>query len=90
MCCLCTRNLNIVITFDGNGVSKAPFNFRTHTAVGRMDLENPPCGVDSVSVTSTGSREYQGEESKVRSSSPPVCMTLGVPSNRSTNLLSLL
>lgn len=50
----------------GNGVSKAPFNFRTHTAVGRMDLENPPCAVDSVSVASTGTSEYQGEESKVR------------------------
>ena len=58
----CTRrNLNIA-TFDDNGVSKTPFNFRTHTAVGRMDLENPPCVVDSVSVTSTSSREYQGEE----------------------------
>ena len=69
--CFCTRNLNIAIAF-GNGVSEAPFNFRTHTAVGRMDLENPPCGVDSVSVASTGTSEYQGEESKVRSRSPPV------------------
>jgi hypothetical protein len=39
--------------------------------VGRIDLENPPCGVDSVSVTSTGSREYHEEESKVRHISPP-------------------